>query len=162
MAKTDIESAFRLIQVHPNDWELLGMNWNGGFYFEKFLLIGLRGGPFLFNQYATAIHWILEHKCVISYVTHFLDDFLIIEPKNPDSPFDKICKVSLQETGISIAWLELYAIVMACLICAPRWFTKRIYFNAITSLLFISLPQNVPLPQSDGSGPSPNASHYAI
>ena len=39
MAKTDIESAFRLFPVHPRDWELLGMSWNGFYYFDKVLLI---------------------------------------------------------------------------------------------------------------------------
>ena len=39
MAKTDIESAFRLIPVHPDDWELLGMYWGGYYYFDKVLPI---------------------------------------------------------------------------------------------------------------------------
>ncbi len=29
LAKTDIESAFRLIPIHPSDYELLGMYWVG-------------------------------------------------------------------------------------------------------------------------------------
>ena len=35
MAKTDKESAFRLFPVHPNNWELLGMFWNGFYNFKK-------------------------------------------------------------------------------------------------------------------------------
>ena len=35
LAKTDIESAFRLIPVHPDDYELLGMKWEGKYYYDK-------------------------------------------------------------------------------------------------------------------------------
>jgi hypothetical protein len=37
LAKTDIESAFRLIPVHPEVYELLGMCWEGKYYFDKVL-----------------------------------------------------------------------------------------------------------------------------
>ena len=80
MAKTDIESAFRLFPVHPDDWELLGMFWEGFYYFDKVLPFGLRSAPFLFNQLSDAIEWILLNNCSISFVCHILDDFLIIEP----------------------------------------------------------------------------------
>ncbi len=84
MAKTDIESAFRLFSVHSDDWELLGMCWQGKYYFEKFLPFGLRSALFLFNQLSEAIEWILVEKCAISFVCHFLDDFLIMEA-GPDA-----------------------------------------------------------------------------
>ena len=32
MAKADIKHAFRLCPVKPNEWHLLGYQWNGGFY----------------------------------------------------------------------------------------------------------------------------------
>ena len=59
MAKTDIESAFRLFPVHPDDWELLGMKWQGLYYFDKVLPFGLRSAPFLFNQLSEGVEWIL-------------------------------------------------------------------------------------------------------
>ena len=34
MAKTDIEAAFRQFPVHSDDWELLGMQWRGKYYFD--------------------------------------------------------------------------------------------------------------------------------
>ena len=45
MAKTDIRSAFRNVPVHSNDWELVGMQWNGLFCFDKVLPFGLRSAP---------------------------------------------------------------------------------------------------------------------
>ena len=68
--KTDIESAFLLIPVHPNDWELLGMFWNGQYYFDKVLPFGLRSAPYIFNQLSDAIKWILLNRCSISFVCH--------------------------------------------------------------------------------------------
>ena len=37
MAKADIESAIRLLPVHPDDFNLLGIKFNGTFYFDKAL-----------------------------------------------------------------------------------------------------------------------------
>ena len=96
MAKTDVESAFRIFPVDPRDWELLGMHWEGKYYFEKFLPFGLRSSPFLFNQLAECIEWILKEKCAISYVAHFLDDFLILEPPSDGPTPDFACKTSLR------------------------------------------------------------------
>ena len=83
MAKTDIESAFRLYPVHPKDWELLWMLWQGKYYYDKVLPFGLWSSPFLFNQLSDALEWVLREKCGITYACHFLDDFLIMEPQTP-------------------------------------------------------------------------------
>ena len=32
--KTDIKSAFRVIPIHPTDFELLGMNWDSLYYYD--------------------------------------------------------------------------------------------------------------------------------
>ena len=95
MGKTDIESAFLLIPVHPNDWELLGMFWNGQYYFDKVLPFGLRSAPYIFNQSSDAIEWILLNKCSISFVCHILDDFFIVEPPFYTPPLDSLCQASL-------------------------------------------------------------------
>ena len=95
LAKTDIESAFRLIPVHPDDYELLGMHWKGKFYYDKVLPFGLRCAPYLFNQLSDAVEWILINKCQISFVCHILDDFLIIEPQADILPINSLCQQSL-------------------------------------------------------------------
>ena len=95
MAKTDIVSAFRLYLIHPSDWELLGMKWEGKYFYEKSIPFGLRSGPFLFNQLSDAIEWILRNRCAITYVIHFLDDFLIMEPPTEGKNPLFSCEVSL-------------------------------------------------------------------
>ena len=105
--KTDIESAFLLIPVHPNDWELLGMFWNGQYYFDKVLPFGLRSAPYIFNQLSDAIEWILLNKCSISFVCHILDDFFIVEPPCHTPPLDSLCQASLSSMILTFKNLNI-------------------------------------------------------
>ena len=97
LAKTDIESAFRLVPVHPDDYELLGMCWEGEYYYDKVLPFGLRSAPSIFNKFSDALEWILLNKRKISFVCHILDDFLLIEPPAAMPPFDSTCQQSLTD-----------------------------------------------------------------
>ena len=94
LAKTDVDSAFRLIPLRPCDYELFGMQWEGKFYY-KVLPFGLRSAPFLFNQLSEAVEWLLLNHCGISFVCHILDDFLVIEPPSPIAPHNLACQQSL-------------------------------------------------------------------
>ena len=107
MGKTDIESAFRLIPVYPDDWELLGMFWNGQYYFDKVLPFGLRSAPYIFNQLSVAIEWILLNKCSISFVCHIFDDFLIVEPPCPTPLLDSLCRASLSSMILTFKTLNI-------------------------------------------------------
>ena len=80
MAKVDLKSAFRMIPVRKEDWELLGMEWNGHFYFDKCLPFGLRSAPFLFNQFAQALSWMMRHNYGIQHHVHYLDDYFLVGP----------------------------------------------------------------------------------
>ncbi len=85
MAKTDVQSAFRNIPVHPDDWELLGMKWRGLYFFDRVLPFGLRSAPYIFNMLSDALEWILINKLGVSNVLHILDDFFIADgvPRSP-------------------------------------------------------------------------------
>ena len=107
MGKTDIESAFRLIPVHLDDWELLGMCWNGQYYFDKALPFGLRSAPYIFSQLSDAIEWILLNECSISFVCHILDDFLIVEPPCHTPPPDSLCRASLSSMILTFQKLNI-------------------------------------------------------
>ena len=82
MGKIDIESAYRLVPVHPEDRPLQGMEWGGGLYVDPMLPFGLRSAPKLFNAIADAIEWYLRQRGVQN-VFHYLDDFIVVGP--PDS-----------------------------------------------------------------------------
>ena len=91
LAKTDIKSAFRTIPVRVEDRELLGIHWRSKFYVDCCLPFGLRSAPYIFNQYAEALEWILQHNFLIFNTIHYLDDFLIAGKPDSDE-----CKKALQ------------------------------------------------------------------
>ena len=82
MAKLDVRRAFRLCPVLPSDHHLLGMRWQGSFYFDRVLPFGLRSAPFIFNCLAEALEW-LARQGGITHIHHYLDDFFIAGP--PDT-----------------------------------------------------------------------------
>ena len=92
MAKLDIQSAYRMIPVHPADRRLLGMSWGGHLYVDTVLPFGLRSAPIIFTAVADALQWILEMQGV-KYVMHYLDDFLLFGP-----PGSSICREALDST----------------------------------------------------------------
>ena len=92
MSKTDVQSAFRIIPVHPLDWELLGMQWKGLYFFDMVLPFGLRSAPYLFNLLSEGLEWIIHSKLNIPGVLHILDDFFIAFP-----PPRSLCSTALCE-----------------------------------------------------------------
>lgn len=80
MAKTDIESAFRLIPIHPDDHSLLGFQFNGGIYYDLCLPMGSSSSCAIFTAFSTALKWIAMEKLRAKYVVHILDDFLFLGP----------------------------------------------------------------------------------
>ena len=77
MAKVDLKSAFRMVPVHHSDWELLGIFWQDQYFIDTCLPFGCRSSPFLFNQFAEALQWILSNNYHVQLI-HYLDDFLLV------------------------------------------------------------------------------------
>lgn len=76
LAKLDVQSAFRIVPVHPADRHLLGIRWGDSLYLDATLPFGLRSAPKIFNALADALEWIVRQQG-ICYVWHYLDDFLV-------------------------------------------------------------------------------------
>ena len=83
LAKVDIESAYRLIPVHPLDRHLQAVEWGGQVYVDPMLPFGLRSAPKIFNAIADALEWGVRQQGV-AHIFHYLDDFIVIGA--PDSP----------------------------------------------------------------------------
>ena len=79
LAKVDIESAYRLVPVHPDDRPLLAMQWKGGVYVDTMLPFGLRSAPKIFTAIADGLEWIARQNGV-TRIEHYLDDFVILGP----------------------------------------------------------------------------------
>eukprot|EP00731_Ephydatia_muelleri_P033672 Em0035g9a len=81
MAKVDLKSAFRMVPIQASEWELLGMYWRGQYYIDTCLPFGLRSAPNIFDNFASALHWVLENNYG-AILLHYLDDFLLVDPPN--------------------------------------------------------------------------------
>ncbi|KAH3833697.1 hypothetical protein DPMN_107009 [Dreissena polymorpha] len=91
-SKTDIDSAFRLIPIHPSDYHLLGFKFQEKIYFDKCLPMGASSSCAIFERFSTALHYASEQFLGIKHMVHILDDFLFLGPA--DSP---ICQTNLQK-----------------------------------------------------------------
>ncbi|KAL5496587.1 hypothetical protein EMCRGX_G012897 [Ephydatia muelleri] len=80
MDQVDLKSAFRMVPVSPDDWNLLSLHWKGKFYMDTCLPFGLRSALHLFNHFAEAIKWILLSNYAVEGL-HYLDD---LEPASLD------------------------------------------------------------------------------
>ena len=103
LSKLDIQSAFRIIPVHPSQWHLLGMKWEGKFYFDKVLSMGGRSSPFIFDSVSAAIEWICINNYLIEVLMHLLDDFLSVEPPDKEPTALVLLKQIFQYLGVPLA-----------------------------------------------------------
>lgn len=104
LAKMDIQSAYRMVPVHPDDHHLLGMQWEGQLFVDTVLPFGLRSAPKIFNAVADALEWI-AHSRGAEHIAHYLDDFVVV-----GAPATNECRRSLdilmsacRELGVPIA-----------------------------------------------------------
>ena len=86
LAKIDIESAYWLIPVHPNDHPLQAMRWQGRVYVDPMLPFGLCSAP--------KVCWYL-HQVGIPITCHYLDDYIIVAPPPPPPPAALQCQENL-------------------------------------------------------------------
>jgi hypothetical protein len=91
IAKADLQDAFRLLPIHPDDHWLLGFKWGEAFYYDRCLPMGCSVSCQLFEAFSSSIQWILETKLQVPSMSHILDDFIFFGPPN-----STICKRSLE------------------------------------------------------------------
>lgn len=82
LAKTDVKNAFRIVPIRPEDYDLLGIYWQGQYYYDRCMPMGCSSSCKTFEMFSTALQWIAQNKLHIPYILHLLDDFLIISPSN--------------------------------------------------------------------------------
>ena len=78
LAKTDIQNAFRMVPVHPSSYHLLGFQWNGAYFYDMTLAMGLSASCQIFEKISTSMQWVAQNKLGIGNILHILDDFLIL------------------------------------------------------------------------------------
>ena len=83
-ARLDIKSAFRLLPIHPSDYELLGYRISDYYFVDKCLPFGCAISCSLFEKFSTFLEWELKKRASTENVVHYLDDFLVAEKANSD------------------------------------------------------------------------------
>ena len=77
---------------------------------DLMLPFGLRSAPFMFTAIADLGEWILVHNYDVTFLRHYLDDFLTLGPPSlPTTPFKPvfICVNNLASPFIQISWWVL-------------------------------------------------------
>ncbi|KAM3929144.1 LOW QUALITY PROTEIN: uncharacterized protein RB166_006928 [Leptodactylus fuscus] len=80
MAKSDIESAFRLLPVHPECYHLLGLC----VYYDMCLPMGCSISCHLFEMFTSFLEWVVRSETGSRAIIHYLDDFLFVAPGGDD------------------------------------------------------------------------------
>ena len=75
LVKVDIKSAFRLLPIHPQDFPLLGMEFQGKFFIDKCLPFGLSVSCALFEKFSCFLEWHIRNATDSEMLIHYLDDF---------------------------------------------------------------------------------------
>lgn len=84
-ARLDIKSAFRLLPIHPSEFELLGYKIGGYYFVDKCLPFGCSISCSLFEKLANFLEWELKRRSQSNSVVHYLDDFLVAGQKDSDA-----------------------------------------------------------------------------
>ena len=96
MAKVDLKSTFKMVPILASEWELVGVYWQGQYYIDTCLPFGLRSAPSIFNNIASALHWILE-KNYGATLLHYLDNFFLVGPSRTTYLPGQPCSGSARE-----------------------------------------------------------------
>lgn len=75
LAKCDINSAFCLLLMNPEDFELLGFFFEGGYYVERALAMGCSIFCAAFELFSFFLEWALKRKVRSPPIVHYLDGF---------------------------------------------------------------------------------------
>ena len=75
LTKVDIQHAYRLLPVRPDDWSLLVYYWDGRYYVDLKLPFGCRASASIFTDFADLVCWIINNKYRL-IVIHYSDDYL--------------------------------------------------------------------------------------
>ena len=92
MAKADIQAAFRILPVHPDDYRLLGFTWDGSIFYDRRLPMGASSSCATFECLSNAVQWILK-SFNVHWVTHIIDDFMFLGPP---------------ESGVCLSYLKFF------------------------------------------------------
>ena len=69
LMKLVLKDAYRHIPICSTDWNLLGFQWEGKYYYPAVPMFSSKSIPYIFNLCIEVLHWIIEHHLPMSLVT---------------------------------------------------------------------------------------------
>ena len=104
LAKSDISDAFRLIPLHPSNYNLTGFHWKNSYWVDLCLPMGCASSCKIFESFSSALAWILTHKLGVGRMVKVLDDFLFLASTESEcrrhlNSFLTLCR----EVGVPVA-----------------------------------------------------------
>ena len=82
IAKGDILDAYYILKIEKQSYRLLGFFWNGDYYFQKCLPMGLTTSCKEFELFSRAVQWILKNKLNVKNMSHIIDDYMFFGDPN--------------------------------------------------------------------------------
>ena len=79
-AKIDVHNAYRIVPVHTEDRQLLGMKWQGAFYVDMVQPFGVRSASYMFTFIADLVEWVAKQHYDVTFLMHYLGDFHTLGP----------------------------------------------------------------------------------
>ncbi|MBV2113440.1 MAG: hypothetical protein KUF82_21005 [Candidatus Thiodiazotropha sp. (ex Ctena orbiculata)] len=76
LGKSDIKSAFRLLPVSVLDFDQLGFQFDGKFYFDKAMPFGCSIACQTWELFSTFLEFCVARQSSVGKLLHYLDDFL--------------------------------------------------------------------------------------
>lgn len=74
--KLDIQNAFRLLPIHPNDYDLLGFSFLDAYWVDKALPFGCSVSCRTFERFSSFLEHCVRSRMESGKLIHYLDDFL--------------------------------------------------------------------------------------
>lgn len=127
--KRDLCKAYRQYPVDLRDYYLLGYTWEGQFYFDTVLTMGLRSAAMPCQRSTSSVTWILAERGIS--VFNYLDDFIGIS-----LPSD--ANLHFAEIGALLKSLGLEESINKCFPPSPIMTCLGVELNTITLTLSVS------------------------
>lgn len=136
MAKVDLKSAYRSVQIHPSNYAATGLHWTfegdstPTYMFDTRLPFGSRKAPSVFNRLTQSVRRMMENRGY--QIVVYLDDFFIVSKTKEE------CRLGLNSLLILLRQLG-FQISYNKVVCPSNCLTfLGIEIN--TSLMTIALP----------------------
>ena len=76
--KCDVKRAFRLLPIHPDDYNLVGFTFDNKFYYDKAMPMGCSVSCSTWVKFSSFLEWLLLFSSTRGKTMHYLDDTLFV------------------------------------------------------------------------------------